>query len=221
MNREFISRIISSALPVFECCLVQMISNVELPKLICSPTQPIQKLQSANPSAQYCFQGFNSQPQLLFKYSPQNRNRIPVQNRSDNKTGFLYRLPSLHTWAVQPWLRVLLCQLMDGWDTCDCWGCKTKASSRWYLWKPLNPFPMGEKSNMFFLLQNPVEVYTADLTLAFYCLKMELLLCVDWTLRWPPSPWVWLPGWLRETKGYIPSFSRTLVPVQFQPRGQD
>lgn len=28
--------------------------------------------------------------------------------------------------------------------------CNTKVSSLWYLWKPSNPFPMGEKSNMVF-----------------------------------------------------------------------
>lgn len=133
MNREFISRIISSALPVFEHCLVLLISYVELPKLVCRPTQPIQKLKSANPSAQYCFQGSNSQPQLLFKYSSQNTNSISVENRSNNKTEFPYRLTSLHTWVMQPWLRVLPCQPMDGLHTCDYSGHKSKASSRWYL----------------------------------------------------------------------------------------
>lgn len=123
---------------------------MELLKLVCRPTQPIQKLKSANPSAQYYLQGFNSQPQLLLKFSLQNTNRISVQNRSGNKTEFLYRLSSLHTWVAQPWLQVLLRQLLDGWDTCDYQGCKSKVSSRWYLWKPLNPFPMGEKPNMFF-----------------------------------------------------------------------
>lgn len=133
MNREFICRKISSALLVFECCLVLLISNAELPKLVCRPTQPIQKLKSANPSAQCYLQGFNSQLQLLFKYSHPNTNRISVQNRSDNKIEFLYRLPSLHTWVVQPWLQVLLGQLIDGRDRCDYWGCKTKVSSRWCL----------------------------------------------------------------------------------------
>lgn len=148
MNREFISQIISSALPVFEHCLVLMASNAELPKLVCRPTQPTQKLKSTNPLAQDCFQGFNSQPQLLFKNSPQNTNRIPVQNRSSNKTEFPYCLSSLHTWALHPWPQVLLWQLMEGEDR-SRQGCKTKVSSRWCWWKPLNPFSMGEKPNMF------------------------------------------------------------------------
>lgn len=124
-----------------------MISNVELPKFVCRPTQPIQKLKSANSSAQDCFQGFNSQPQLLFKYSPQNTVRISVQNRSSNKTEFPYCLSAFHTWAVQPWPQVLLCHLTHRQNR-SRWGCKPKVSSRWCWWKPLNPFPVGGKPNM-------------------------------------------------------------------------
>lgn len=133
MNRDSISRIISSALPGFAHCLVLLISYVELPKFVCRPTQPIQKLKSVNPSAQNCFQGFNSQPQLLFKYLPQNTNRISVENRRNNNTEFPYRFASLHTWVLQPWLQVLLGHLMQGQSRTHYSGCKSKVSSRWYL----------------------------------------------------------------------------------------
>lgn len=50
--------------------------------------------------------------------------------------------------------------------------------------KTFKPISYGRETKHVFLLLDPVEVYTADLTLEFYCLKTEkLLLCADWTLR--------------------------------------